>query len=178
MVMKVGRNDPCPCGSGKKFKHCCGSDSPARLRQCGTCTACCDGWLRIEIHGHPVYPGTPCPYSTGHSCRIYDDRPQDPCREFNCGWFEPASPLPDWFRPDKVGIIILRGKLDWQGLPVDVVVPAGQDPTPEVLAWLEDHGQTHGRPFIYQTQGLWHAFGPPAFQQEILGRLSRNEKLW
>jgi preprotein translocase subunit SecA len=22
---KVGRNDPCPCGSGKKFKNCCGS---------------------------------------------------------------------------------------------------------------------------------------------------------
>jgi preprotein translocase subunit SecA len=21
---KVGRNDPCPCGSGKKFKHCHG----------------------------------------------------------------------------------------------------------------------------------------------------------
>ena len=21
--VKVGRNDPCPCGSGKKFKHCC-----------------------------------------------------------------------------------------------------------------------------------------------------------
>ena len=21
---KVGRNDPCPCGSGKKFKSCCG----------------------------------------------------------------------------------------------------------------------------------------------------------
>jgi uncharacterized protein YecA (UPF0149 family) len=22
---KVGRNDPCHCGSGKKFKKCCGS---------------------------------------------------------------------------------------------------------------------------------------------------------
>ena len=21
---KVGRNDPCPCGSGKKYKYCCG----------------------------------------------------------------------------------------------------------------------------------------------------------
>jgi len=21
---KVGRNDPCPCGSGRKYKHCCG----------------------------------------------------------------------------------------------------------------------------------------------------------
>ena len=23
-VKKVGRNDPCPCGSGKKYKQCCG----------------------------------------------------------------------------------------------------------------------------------------------------------
>jgi preprotein translocase subunit SecA len=23
---KVGRNDPCPCGSGKKYKHCCGKE--------------------------------------------------------------------------------------------------------------------------------------------------------
>ncbi|GAF75124.1 unnamed protein product [marine sediment metagenome] len=22
---QVGRNDPCPCGSGKKFKKCCGA---------------------------------------------------------------------------------------------------------------------------------------------------------
>ena len=24
---KVGRNDPCPCGSGKKYKNCCGRDA-------------------------------------------------------------------------------------------------------------------------------------------------------
>ena len=23
---QVGRNDPCPCGSGKKYKNCCGKD--------------------------------------------------------------------------------------------------------------------------------------------------------
>ena len=22
---KVGRNEPCPCGNGKKYKHCCGA---------------------------------------------------------------------------------------------------------------------------------------------------------
>ncbi|MBF67431.1 MAG: zinc chelation protein SecC [Gammaproteobacteria bacterium] len=26
-VPKVGRNDPCPCGNGKKFKKCCGSSA-------------------------------------------------------------------------------------------------------------------------------------------------------
>ena len=23
-IQKIGRNDPCPCGSGRKFKQCCG----------------------------------------------------------------------------------------------------------------------------------------------------------
>jgi Fe-S-cluster containining protein len=26
-MSKIGRNDPCPCGSGKKYKHCCGTKS-------------------------------------------------------------------------------------------------------------------------------------------------------
>ncbi len=25
MRKEIGRNDPCPCGSGKKYKKCCGS---------------------------------------------------------------------------------------------------------------------------------------------------------
>ena len=28
--MKVGRNDPCPCGSGKKFKNCCEGKTTAK----------------------------------------------------------------------------------------------------------------------------------------------------
>ena len=28
-IPKVGRNDECPCGSGKKFKKCCGADQTA-----------------------------------------------------------------------------------------------------------------------------------------------------
>jgi len=26
-VKKIGRNEPCPCGSGKKYKNCCGRDA-------------------------------------------------------------------------------------------------------------------------------------------------------
>ena len=26
-TLKAGRNDPCPCGSGRKYKHCCGTVS-------------------------------------------------------------------------------------------------------------------------------------------------------
>ena len=27
LAPKVGRNDPCPCGNGRKFKKCCGRNS-------------------------------------------------------------------------------------------------------------------------------------------------------
>jgi hypothetical protein len=30
ITMKVGRNDPCPCGSGKKHKHCCAARAQKR----------------------------------------------------------------------------------------------------------------------------------------------------
>ena len=43
-MAKIGRNDPCPCGSGKKYKHCClakdeaaGRRRPSRPRQATTC---------------------------------------------------------------------------------------------------------------------------------------------
>lgn len=29
---KVGRNDPCPCGSGRKYKRCCGGRKVIPLR--------------------------------------------------------------------------------------------------------------------------------------------------
>ncbi len=28
--MKVGRNDPCPCGSGRKYKNCCEGKATAK----------------------------------------------------------------------------------------------------------------------------------------------------
>ncbi|HEU4365101.1 MAG TPA: UPF0149 family protein, partial [Candidatus Krumholzibacteria bacterium] len=34
-VPKVGRNDPCPCGSGNKFKHCCGASAGVRAPEPG-----------------------------------------------------------------------------------------------------------------------------------------------
>src|SRR5215216_4229688 len=34
--MKIGRNDPCPCGSGKKYKKCCLAKDEAAARKAYT----------------------------------------------------------------------------------------------------------------------------------------------
>lgn len=91
---------------------------------------------------------------------------------------EKGSPLPEWFRPDRARVIVLRSKLEWQGLDVDVVVPAGADPGERVLTWMRNYGMQFNRPFIYQQDGLWHGYGPPEFQRAVADKVGRGESLW
>jgi hypothetical protein len=186
--MKLGRNDPCPCGSGLKYKRCCGAarkniaglepvlESSSMNRSCGECTACCDGWLKINIHGHDVFPGKPCPYSTGKSCRIYVNRPDDPCRQFVCAWLAKGSRLPEAFRPDRLGVIILNST--WRGAPCYGLVPAGRDPDDALIGWMNDFSVATGSPFWYSLDGKLYAYGPPEFQRDMRSKMDRGEKLW
>jgi len=150
----------------------------ASNRQCGDCTACCDGWLKIKVYGVAVYPGHPCPHSSGHSCLIYERRPLDPCQRFHCGWLMPTSPLPDWLRPDKARIIFLPAQFDWNDQRVDVAVPVGDAPQEKALQWFKDFALARKRLLIYRQGEDWFAFGPPAFQAEMHQRMSRGDKLW
>jgi len=149
-----------------------------KARDCGNCTACCDGWLKIEVRGHPVRPGTPCPFRTDCGCSIYAERPQHPCREFVCGWLVASSPLPDWMRPDKSDVILLAANFSWQGLPVDVAVAAGARPRKKALDWLLRFCSEHRRCLMYQMDDEWFAFGPPAFQAEMSQHLQCGKKPW
>ena len=157
-------------------------------RECSPCTACCDGWVQMLINGVPVYPGRPCPHSTGSGCDDYNNRPKDPCVNFNCGWIIKGSPLPDWMRPDKGKVIVMFNKLNWNGYPVDLAVPAGKRIPPRSLEWLKNFAATNSRPLIYteqvtesgefQKQQQIFGYGPPAFQQDLLRWQQEGKKLW
>ena len=155
------------------------SNRPAESgRHCGGCVACCDGSLRITVDTQEVKPGTPCPHCTGTGCAIYERRPRDPCQQFICGWLARASPLPEWMRPDRAGLLMLAAAFQWRGLAVDVAVPTGTGPTPEALEWLRQFSHERRRPLVYQLDDEWYAHGPPEFQRDIKHRLDRGEKLW
>ena len=184
-VAKTGRNDPCPCGSGRKYKWCHGAvaiaAAPAAAaaqstRACGSCTACCEGWAEGEIRGHRMHAGQHCHFLTAGQCTIYEERPQSPCRNFVCGWLLPGSPLPDDFRPDRLGVIVVP--MRWRERAAFVLLSAGQDPGPAMLAWMQAYATATGSPFFYQAEGQRVGYGPPEFQREMLEKVSRGERLW
>lgn len=161
---------------------------PAAPRECQPCTGCCDGWLQIRVNGEPVYPGHPCPHSTGKGCNDYANRPVDPCVHFECGWRKDGSPLPEWMKPNNAKVIVLFDQTNWRGIPVDFAVPVGRRIPPRALNWLKQFAQSHGRALLYSEQVVENgkftvkqavaAFGPPEFQQDVAQRMSRGEKLW
>jgi hypothetical protein len=182
--MPAGRNDPCPCGSGKKYKKCCGAVMPlepvpsgaAGKRRCGSCTACCDGWVKGEIFGHPMKPGQPCHFRGEGCCTIYERRPEDPCRTFNCGWLQADSPFPEEFQPNRLGVLIIPAR--WRGEVAYILRSAGRDPDEALLAWMREFSHRSGRPFFYEQQGERFGFGPTEFQMEMLQKIERGERLW
>jgi hypothetical protein len=157
-------------------------------RVCQPCTACCDGWVQMNIDGEEVYPGRPCQHSTGKGCSIYPERPEDPCRRFQCAWIMENSGLPKWMKPNLAKVVVLPALQTWNGRPVDVAVPVGRRIPPRALKWLMDYAKTNLRPLIYfeqpnaskplGRQQNMIGYGPPAFQQEILMMAQRGERRW
>ncbi len=157
-------------------------------RTCQPCTACCDGWVSMNINGTDVYPGKPCPHSTGKGCDDYENRPKDPCDHFNCAWIMKNSPLPDWMKPDNAKVLVVLDKLQWQGLSVDLAVPVGKRIPPRALNWLKQFANEYGRPLIYTEQIIENgmmsreqnmiAYGPDAFQLEVSQWVQSGKKLW
>lgn len=52
--MKVGRNDPCPCGSGRKYKKCCGAGTDAEKFIPFPGVGDFGGTGRLDADGHPL----------------------------------------------------------------------------------------------------------------------------
>ena len=154
-------------------------------RECQPCTGCCDGWLQINVNGAPVYPGRPCPHSTGKGCNDYANRPIDPCVKFICGWRKEHSPLPEWMKPNNARVVVLFDQSVWNGMPLDVAVPVGRRIPPRSLQWLQQFAQTNNRVLLYSEQIVvdgkftrqqsFSAYGPPEFQQDVAARLQRGE---
>jgi len=102
-------------------------------RQCGTCTACCEGWLEGEAYGYNFFSGKMCHYKGENNCTIYKNRPEEPCKTYKCEWLVNHS-IPEWMKPSLSKVIITK-RLK-KGITYLEVIEAGQKIDSTVLNWL------------------------------------------
>lgn len=135
-------------------------------RDCGECTACCEGHLAGTIYGHVMKPGTPCHFLGENRCSIYQKRPQNPCKNFTCAWLvDEGRVLPEWMKPSLSKVIVLEK--EWTGGKYWKVLEAGQKMNVEILNWLIQHCIDNELCLHYEVAGSMYTIGPQAFHREV-----------
>lgn len=74
-----------------------------KFRECGDCTACCDGHIIGNSHGNIFGYHKPCIFLVHKKCSIYNDRPQS-CHNFQCAWTQ--NLFPEWMKPNACGVLV------------------------------------------------------------------------
>jgi hypothetical protein len=139
-------------------------------RNCNNCTACCEGWLDGNIYGYEMYPGKSCHFMGVGECKIYDQRPERPCKSFKCAWLNDQNGVifPDWLYPKSSKIIITErtwGEND-DKIYLDIV-ECGQKIDSEILVWLIHLHFSRQIPMTIMVNGKNNYFGPPEFCSNI-----------
>lgn len=156
-------------------------ESGVKTRQCGSCTECCRGWLNSRKMN--LSPGNPCRYCTDDGCGIYQNRPEDPCKRFHCGWILQPDRFPEFMRPDRCGAIVKLNS-SWSDWRVIQVVATGEQIPEETLKWLQSYARTERIPTIFteylKESGVFRGsrqrgFGPPEFAEAIKSAINQDD---
>jgi hypothetical protein len=116
-------------------------------------------------------PGKPCSHLRDARCSIYPTRPDNPCRNFDCGWKIAGSPMPDNMRPDQCGAIVIFGQ-DFRQWRTIRAVPVGWQIPEKTLRGIKAFAMAQKMALIYhehehegEALRKTHqvAFGPPGF---------------
>lgn len=166
------------------------SDYSAPGRACEGCTACCEGWLKTEVDGCEVGPGTPCKHLGENGCQIYPTRPKDPCMTFVCGWMMNPD-LPDWIKPNK-SKVILKPHYVWErpSSKIDVLLAYAVGPRipGKSKHWLKGYATENNCNILcnepiregkaYTGEMLTFGIGSPSFETEVRAWASQGHEFY
>ena len=142
--MSIGRNAPCPCGSGHKYKHCCGDKERTFLTAPGLLLVLIVGGVAVAamIGALKSEPSAGQVWSPEH--RHYH----------NVGQGSPAnptgSPIPKPLGPAPPGKVWSPQHGHWHNVsqgslanPTGSLIPQPLGPAPPGKVWSPEHGHWH-----------------------------------
>ena len=137
VIATVGRNDPCPCGSGRKYKRCCELSDAARSNQRTRLFAI----LGVIVVAGAIWAGMTLTGDDSNATRVGSPG-QTAIPAGVPGTPPPPGPAP----PGKVWS---EEHGHWHDAPVGQPgAPTAQptDPAPPGKVWSEEHGHWHDAP--------------------------------
>ena len=136
-------------------------------RQCGECTACCVHLSKV-IFDEFFDLGVPCKY-LDKKCTIYESRPIDPCRMFNCSWLHSPHMIPDWMKPSLSNVMLVNRP----GYLAAIVCDISKEYEPAIQWLIDFHKDTKCNISITVEKNKILRFGDPKWVEKLR---EKNEK--
>jgi len=126
-----------------------------------------------------MYAGKACAHCRSEGCAIYETRPEQPCRTFECAWLQDEEAFPEEMRPDQCGAIVLSARY-WREWNVMRAMPVGPTIPDATLEWLRLHTKSEEMPLIFYERGLLTEPIPTLIGNELTARpsLLRRSRKW
>lgn len=118
-------------------------------RACAGCTKCCEGWLTTKVYDFEIGPGIGGCRFLNKGCGIYQARPYDPCKVFQCGWKE-NDRVPYFMKPDISGVILLVRYIE--DIYFYRIVKCGDELNPIVVKWAQEYSQNNNHLIAYDKE--------------------------
>lgn len=129
------------------------------MRDCDGCTKCCDGHLSGIVLGQEISPGGCRFVQSGIGCKIYEDRPERPCKTYECFW-RSNEDVPENFKPSLTGMIITE--INPLGVNELNIIPAGGH-SEELIDWFIEYTQTNNINATTVKDGVQVFSGTPEY---------------
>ena len=97
----IGRNDPCPCGSGKKFKKCCYRKNQAEEETDSSHASAMSGVIPGKSKPNSPSARWPCTAPMTRSrprSWLASSNEMEPSRSWNAGWGQTSRTVPKYKR--------------------------------------------------------------------------------
>lgn len=139
-------------------------------RSCGACNKCCEGWLYGEVQSHQFRPGCACHFLTEGKCSIYQTRPDNPCKSYNCEWLIDEN-IPGWMKPSNVNALFSKRNIE--GIEYYSLIEAGETLRSDVLSWVFIYCLNKQLNLEYQIKGGKAYIGSSEFLSATLNGKTR-----
>jgi len=115
---------------------------------------CCKGHLTGSAYGFEFGPNKPCHFLRDNGCKIYPNRPDNPCKSFKCEW-KVNHKIPEELRPDKCKAIFVKRMVEGK-IRLDVV-EAGEPLSADLLHLIMVMFNNHIYDYVnYKYNGSWY----------------------
>jgi Fe-S-cluster containining protein len=132
-------------------------------RICGSCHACCDGWLEGEAYGIKFGNNKPCSFFCKGKCTIYPVRPKV-CKNYYCAWVQGL--FSDSLKPDESGFLV--SVQDWSRGQFFLIIEIDENSKSECLEEIFEFCKETNTPYLIRSlkNKESHSFGPEEFLAE------------